>query len=480
MNALAKLLTHQLAFSFILFGVCLINEAFAAPPLRLSYSNKSISLKETFSISVHLSGFTSNRPPKFPDIEGFDKGEVTIKQPVTAAGEQVFTQYYIPLRRGVFQLKLFRIRVGMYQVSSKKSQLITVEDAIPNLVPRKNTLPASASEKTKIPYFDDSQGGALVLQTNRDEVFLSEELEATLYFYIKSPSTVPLDFPENIYSQINDLAEELHPVSCWEDRFGIERPVRELVTVRGQRYERFRLYRVLLYPFSEQDIVLPSVQLEMLKGSLSGRYSQSRLSPREPETFRSRAVRIAVKPLPDHPFKGEVAVGVFRVSEGISKFYVETGEQLGYSFGVEGYGNLRAAKLPEFVNKGAFEIYPPKIENLARQRPEGMLRSRVSRYSIIPKMPGTYEMADLFSWIYFNTDKAAYDTLQSSLRFFVDGDTVLTDVSVEQPQIDNTSWRGSSNKLRGKSGDSNWLINGVLIFVMLSLGTLILIKLIRK
>ncbi|MEM6298620.1 MAG: hypothetical protein AAF740_08035, partial [Bacteroidota bacterium] len=386
----------------------------------------------------------------------------------------------IPIRKGVFQLRIFRIRIGTNQINSKKSHLITVEDAIPNLIPDNRNRPISASEKAESPYFDTSQGGALVLQTNKKDVFLGEELEVTLYFYINRPSTVPLDFPENIYNQINDLAEELHPVSCWEDRFGIERPIREVITVRGRQYERFRLYRVLLYPFSEQEIVLPSVRLEMLKGSLKGQYNRSRLSPRKLETFRSQAVGVKVKPLPQHPLKGEVAVGTFRLSEGISKFYVETGEQLGYSFGVEGHGNLRAAKLPEFLNQEAFEVYPPKVENLALQRPDGMLRSRVARYSLVPKISGTYEMADLFSWVYFNTDKADYDTLQSSLRFFVEGDTILSETTpISTPPTEDTAWRGSSNKLRGKSGH-NWLINGVLIFAILSLSILVVTKLIRK
>ena len=44
-------------------------------------------------------------------------------------------------------------------------------------------------------------------------------------------------------------------------------------------------------------------------------------------------------------------------------------------------------------------------------------------YFGIPNEPGSFELGDYFSWIYFNTSKDDYDTLRSEIQLIVTGES---------------------------------------------------------
>lgn len=459
------------------------NPYLAAQPgngaLHLSYSRRKIDLSESFRISVHLQGFTTKYPPEFPEIEGFDKSEVLIQQPDRTQGEQVFTQVYKPRSTGIFMLRLFRIRVGNRKISSQKSLMLTVI----NRQPRRASGPRrSMSRKrtaTAPQYIQLREGGALVLQYNKQEVFVGEELEVNLYFYADPSAKAKLEFPEDFYSQVSDISEKLHPATCWEERFGIEKPKRERIRYQGQDYLRYRLYRVLLYPLGTEDIRLPAVSMEMLKPDIDKNYSRWRLAPRTPVSFSTQAVRIPVRPLPEHPLRNQVAVGNFQLKEGINGFTVETGEAFGYRFSIEGFGNLRTADLPTVQRDPRLEVYPPKVEELSyRQDSVGVYRVKTARYTLIPERPGRYSLGDVFSWIYFNTAEARYDTLRASLDFRAEGEAVMEKRNNTEEKKE-AIWTRISNRLQSGGSASPGLLWGINI-ALLSIGGLAVFVLLRK
>lgn len=473
------LYVRKMYFYQLLAGFLLISLAGVAQPesksVKLTFSERKIGLDQTFRISVHLSGFTVKHPPEFPQISGFDQGEVNIRQPNSTTDEQVFTQHYLPRSTGIFMLRIFRVEVGAEQVSSERSLMITVEDREKADTSAPATELLNPSPEATVPYFSTKDGGALVTQVNKSSLFVGEELTAELYFYQRSNSRIPLEFPENFYSQVSDLSEQLHPASCWEDRFGIEKPVREQVKIRGVTYDRYRLYRVLLYPLSSQEVVLPSVRIEMLKPDLSKNYSRWQLSPRTPVTFMSNQVRIPVKDLPEHPLSGQVAVGNFVLEEGVSEFSLNTGDPLGYRFSIEGYGNLKAARPPSPPESRLFETYPPEVEDYAYRQQGGMYRLKSVRYTLIAQEPGKYAMGDLFQWIYFNTQTARYDTLRGALEVAVSGEPLLDKKVREQ---NNSMWGRVSNQLRGVGRNplsELWGIN-VLIIGMAVVALILLVR----
>ncbi len=458
-----------ISLCFFVFGDVFLLQA-APEPLRLAFSKRKIARNETFQITVYVHGFTTKYPPEFPEISGFDKGELVIRQPRHPGEEQVFTQHYLPTAPGIFMLRIFRMSVGKHQVHTPASLTITVEDrqdkptqAIPDGIPDKPSPPAIPAFSTQ------GSGAALVLQASHERVFVGQELELNLFLYLDAETQHTIEFPENLYSQISQVADQLHPSSCWEERFGIERPEMERIRLRGQDYVRYRLYRVLLYPMAQQPLAFPSVQMDMLKIDLNQDYNRWRITPRLPLPLRTNPLRVHVDELPLHPLREQVAVGNFSLKEGISTFSTQTGSPISYNFGIEGYGNLRTARLPEPRPNDGLDVYPPKIEEFSYRQREGIHRTKQGRYQFVAKSPGFYRTQDLFRWVYFNTRHHRYDTLRGSLQFFAEGATLDTPLSDLMDAEQEERWPNVDNRLRNLDPENypDWIVNFFLVACML-------------
>ncbi len=111
-----------------------------------------------------------------------------------------------------------------------------------------------------------------------------------------------------------------------------------------------------------QDIIFPSVTLEMLVGS--GKAGDGKVL----KSFRSKVVKVTVKPLPPHPLKDQVAVGQYKLFERLSSALVYPGESIRYLFRIEGKGNIAAIPTPEIIANSSFDFYPPDISQINKKK----------------------------------------------------------------------------------------------------------------
>ncbi|EJF11862.1 BatD family protein, partial [Pontibacter sp. BAB1700] len=139
------------------------------------------------------------------------------------------------------------------------------------------------------------------------------------------------------------------------------------------------------------------------------------------KTFFARERIIPVKELPPHPLRDVVPVGEYTLREGLSSKSVPLNKSFRYMFELEGEGNLAAIMPPSPTTTGTLDFYPPDLQQditLRAGRVQGVKRFS---YSVLGRVPGTYNLADDFQWIYFNPVTATYDTLRSALSVTVTG-----------------------------------------------------------
>jgi hypothetical protein len=148
-------------------------------------------------------------------------------------------------------------------------------------------------------------------------------------------------------------------------------------------------------------------------------------------TLNSKGQTIVVESLPDHPLKEKVPVGVFRFQEQLKDPAKQiTGNSFEYRLIVEGEGNFGGVNIPKVSNNKQFDFFESNV--VSRQTLGSPTGSKSVFYKIIPKESGEFEMSNYFSLIYFNTQKAQYDTLKSSKKVVVSGKSFFDNKEVKK------------------------------------------------
>lgn len=127
--------------------------------------------------------------------------------------------------------------------------------------------------------------------------------------------------------------------------------------------------------------------------------------------------------MPPHPLKDQVAVGHFQLREKIDKTALRTGQSFAYDFNLFGEGNVAAIQPPDLPKESDIDFYKPNIDQSIRRSNNTVTGAKSFSYYGIPNEPGTYNLKDYFQWIFFNTRKDAYDTLQSNVIISVTGES---------------------------------------------------------
>ncbi|MFO7033257.1 hypothetical protein B9T07_26430, partial [Limnospira fusiformis CCALA 023] len=138
------------------------------------------------------------------------------------------------------------------------------------------------------------------------------------------------------------------------------------------------------------------------------------------------------KPLPQHPLRNEVSVGVFQLRENITNLEVETGEGFTYNFGISGEGNINSISAPRTRQIHKLNTFDP---NVRQQINRGMGKVRGIKefnYFLTINEPGEVRLADHFEWIYFNPVMAKYDTLRPNGVVRVTGESKVNQAISKQ------------------------------------------------
>ena len=233
---------------------------------------------------------------------------------------------------------------------------------------------------------------AKLFKTNVEKFYLFFDIKFSLF--IPDDNSTRYSFDRNDI-QIPLLIQKIRPKNCWEESFGLQEVKVSKVVYKNKKYTEYRFFQSTYFALDAKNIYIPSLSLQLLKNS-------------ERVVFSSRPLVITPKELPNHPLKGKVPVGDFRLEETVSRTSVNTGDTIIYVSSVIGDGNsiLVESKLPEsdyFLN-----FYSAGSQSSVFPFGDKMLGNKTEKMLIIPSQPGKFALKSYFNWIFFNILKIKF------------------------------------------------------------------------
>ncbi len=398
--------------------------------LSIQLGSNTIGQNQTYTISIVAKNGNIKSYDKFPDIKGFRKLGTSSSSQTNIVNGRVSSTHsiimnYSPGNKGTFILPPFEINVNGYLLKSPGTT-ITVKEAVQQQHNNYNDpFDSFFGRRRSAPteFVDIKEDAFFALSTDKKSVYVGEGFTTTLAFYVAEANRAPLQFYD-LGRQLGDILKVVKPASCWEENFSIEQINGQRVEINDKNYTQYKVYQGAFYPLNNEDIVFPSVGLEMIKykvaknPSFFGQNRQESL-----KKFRTKTVVVKVKELPPHPFKDKVAVGNFKLREKIDKTELNTGESFNYDFNMYGEGNVAGITAPTIRESENLELYSPNISQQINRSGNRVTGTKAFNYYGIPKEPGTYNLGDHFEWIFFNLRKDDYDTLKPNVILTVTGES---------------------------------------------------------
>ena len=474
------------AFLSVLALVICFSQTTLAQDITVELGQDEVGMNEFFTITVTVSNSAIKNYTDFPDIDGFAKRGTSSSSKTNIVNGQIsssqsITQRYLPLEEGTFTLAPFSLEVNGTSVSSQGKTIKVTAPVERRTNSRRRYDPFDdlfGRNRSEPEFVDVEEDAFLALTTDKDEVYVGEGFTTTFAFYVADANRAPLQFHE-AGKQLSSILKDLRPENCWEENFNIENIYGERVTLNGKSYTRYKIYQATYYPLNLEPVVFPSVPFEMIKyrvarsPSFFGRDRQEDF-----KTFNTREKTVKVKALPPHPLKDKVAVGEFELDEKINTTTVETGESFTYEFNIYGEGNISGIPDPVIPDSKNMDIYPPNIAQDINRGAGRVTGSKKYSYFGIPNEPGEYDLKDFFSWIYFNPETAKYDTLKSTVKLTVTGES-KENVSISSTDLgsfyDNIDVASNEMQSLNKSNVTQIIAN-LLIVAMLGAAAFLFIK----
>ena len=416
--------------SVILLSLFYLNAS--AQNASIELGPDEIALNQAFTITITVQNERLHSYDPFPEIPGFVKRGTSSSSSTNfingkRSSSQSIIQNYVPTKEGDFIIKPFSMKINKKVIKSPGKKV----KVGPSIQQRTRRDPFNFDpfqdffgRKNAPQEFVDVEADAfLALTTDKSEVYVGEGFTVTIAFYVSEKNRADMRFYE-LGKQIPEIVKKIKPANCWEENFNIDNINGDPVNIGNQRYSQYKIFQATYYPLNNRSIQFPSVGLELIKykvaknPSFFGRNKQEDL-----EKFFSKPKEVKVIDLPAHPLKESVAVGNYKLQEKISGTQLQTGESFNYTFNIVGEGNISAIDNPILKEDELFDLYPPNIRQNVN-RGNGIVSGTKSfNYFGIPNEPGSFELGDYFSWIYFNTSKDDYDTLRSEIQLIVTGES---------------------------------------------------------
>ena len=382
-------------------------------------------IERPFTISVHL-GNSETRPVlTFPDIPGFVKKgiQTTVTAPENndkKVPNQVITQTYQARTAGRFILAPFVIKVNG-EVLKSEGAVLMVQPSAKASAPSNTTLGGNGPS-TELAF--------LALRPSSRVVYTGEGVGLTLSFFVADNYPYVLSFT-TVDQQLQSIIKKIRPANTWEEN----RPINELkpnpVLIGGRKFREIKLYQSVFYPLTTRRLTLPAITLQLSRPRPNIGPPTSEV---ETVAFTSKPITVSVRGLPEHPLRGQIAVGSFRLNERLDQQRIRVGQSVRYVFSIEGQGNVPMLPAPATPPKtAAMDVFPPKERLTVHHGGNRVNGRKTFTYFVVPRQNGTVSLGNHFQWIYFDPQRAQYDTLRSRLQMQVGGNESLAEAKTSEP-----------------------------------------------
>lgn len=421
-------------FAFLCLSVLLSFQAFGQE-VTVVLGPDQIGINETFTIKVTLSNEKIKSYDQFPEIPGFQKQGISQSSSMNIINGQMSSsnsiiQYYKPARKGQFTLPKFSVLINGQAVASPGKR-ITVTDAAASSPSGGNAFDPFAEffgRNEEVPEFVEIADDAFfAVNIDKSEVYAGEGFTMDISFFMSEQNQAPFQFYE-AGKQLDAILKKLKPANAWEENFNITTIEPQTVERNGKKWVKFKVFESTFFPFSEGKIEIPRVPWEMIKYKVAKNPSLFGANRQEDfKTFYSSPKVITVKPLPPHPLKSEVPVGIFQLRENITTLEAKTGEGFNYNFGIAGIGNINSLAAPKRLPGANLNTFDPNVRQQINRGYGQISGIKEFDYFVTLNEAGEYPLANYFSWIYFDPEREVYDTLKPQALIRVSGESKINE-----------------------------------------------------
>ena len=420
--------------TFFCLGILLSFRAFGQE-VKVELGPDQLGINETFTIKVTLANEKIKSYDQFPEITGFQKQGISQSSSMNIINGQMSSsnsiiQYYKPSRKGQFTLPKFSVLING-QAAASQGKRITVTDAAASAPSGGNAFDPFADffgRNDEIPEFVEIADDAFFsVNIDKSEVYAGEGFTMDISFFMSEQNQAPFQFYE-AGKQLDAILKKLKPANAWEENFSITTIEPQTVERNGKKWVKFKVFESTFFPFSEGKIEIPRVPWEMIKYKVAKNPSLFGANRQEDfKTFYSAPRVITVKPLPPHPLKSEVAVGVFQLRENITTLNAKTGEGFAYNFGIAGVGNINSLAAPKRLPGANLNAFDPNVRQQINRGYGRVSGIKEFDYFITLNEAGEYPLDQYFSWIYFDPEREVYDTLKPQALIKVTGESKVNE-----------------------------------------------------
>jgi len=369
-------------------------------------NSSRVSLDEVMQLTLTITGVNDNLDPvSLPVIDGLTAKYLGPSTNVSIINgvyhsERSFTYNLFPNKVGKFQIPAITATIAGQTYTTKPIDVEVVESspqAQASAGPsNQNQAPNAQSLKDKI---------LLVASVNKNDVYLNERIPLTIKLLVNGVPIRDIQYPQ--FEKQGLLVDDF------------DKPQQSSGLFNGVRYDTVE-FKTNIYPNRLGDLTLGPVQIQ---GNVVYKTGQSNPFNQEgnffgadvfnnffdsyaarPVTVSSDPIVLHVSSLPseNQPSDFSGAIGrSFDFKASVSPVQVKAGDPLTLKMSVEGDGNFKGIKMPDFQASG-FKSYAPQIKDTGNQK--------IAEEVIIPNSTDVKEVPAIH-FSYFDTSIKDYKTI---------------------------------------------------------------------
>ncbi|MBW7995284.1 MAG: protein BatD [Candidatus Glassbacteria bacterium] len=254
--------------------------------------------------------------------------------------------------------------------------------------------PQSSARPGRRPTSGD--GGVFVRgRTDKQEVFLGEQLTYTFGFYSRIRMTENPEYTEPKFE------------GFWKEDIDKEANVSNQ-TVGGALY-RVQELRYALFPTVSGKAKITAARLTYFVRNIWDFFDRGRRVE-----LATNPLEIKIKPLPSagRPANFAGAVGSYKISASLDKNEVRAGDALTLDVRVEGSGNVRTINEPSLSGLDNFDVYESSSDVSVGFAGTTVRGTKTVKYVIVPRKAGQYDWQGL-EFSYFDPSAGQYRTVST-------------------------------------------------------------------
>lgn len=357
-----------------------------------------------YSINQNVSDWEVPNLKDFQLLSGpmssFSSSIQTVNGKTTSTIQYTYTYYYRALKEGTFTISPAKVK---YKGKTWESNEVTVE--IVGAGSQQKSQPQQGTPSQ--PVTNPGEDVFVRLHVDKHTAYLGEQIIAWVKIYTK----IDLSGLDQGYKGPEFTGFYKQPVEIPQ--------IHQLKpeNVDGDIYYTGIIQKVVLYPQRTGEITIEPFDVGVTIRKQVQRRSRSLFddffgpSVQEiPETLKSNAVKIKIKPLPARPQSFTGAVGNFTLKSSVDKSTLKTNEALTYKVVVSGKGNVKLIDEPKISFPANIEQFEPKT--VVNQTNE-LSGTKTFEYVLIPRYAGAYTIPP-FEFTFFDPAKGSFNKLTST------------------------------------------------------------------